>query len=243
MKKFIILGVGVFIISLIIHIPVSILAQFLPANISAQQLDGNIWRGSAAALSVNSVALGLVAWQIKPACLLVFKFCAQVEQRNGNISVSALLKVRNTVELHELKARGDTAILKPLLNQYALAPSGSFSVDMLKIVLHDGQLKTMQGKLRLSSLALNGVLRVFIGDTDAVFKPRDNHTQITVRNQKGHLDVSAKVALKADLSYRLEMNIRKNALSSDAVINGMQYVGKPLADGSRQLQQSGRLTI
>ena len=243
MKKFIILGIGVFIVSLIFYVPAGIVAKVLPANISAQQLDGNIWQGSAASLSINDVSLGLVSWQIKPACLLIFKLCAQVKQRNQSISASTLLKVRNTVELHHLKAEGNAEILNPLLEQYGVTPSGDFSIDMLKIAFHNGQLKMMEGKLYLSSLALNGLLRIFIGDADAVFKPSGNHTQITISNQKGHIDVSANVALEADLSYRLEMNISKNTLSSDAIINGMQYIGESLPDGSRQLQQSGKLAI
>ena len=241
MKKFIILGMGVFIVSLMIYAPAGMIVKTLPVGISAQQFDGNIWQGSAVSLSVNGVSLGLVSWRIKPACLLAFTLCVQITQRDQSISASMLLKVGDTVELHELKAEGSIGILGPLLNQYGVTPSGNFSVDMLKIVVHNGQLKNMEGKLHLSSLALHGLLRVFIGDADAVFKPEGNHTQITASNQKGHIDMRASAVLKADLSYQLDMTISSNTLSSEAVINGMQYIGRPLPDGSRQVQQSGSL--
>ena len=241
MKKFIILGMGVFIVSLMIYAPAGMIVKTLPVNISAQQFNGTVWQGSAVSLSVNGVSLGLVSWRIKPACLLAFTLCVQIKQRDQSISASMLLKVRDTVELHELKAEGSIGILGPLLNQYGVTPSGNFSADMLKIVVHNGRLKNMEGKLHLSSLTLHGLLRILIGDADAVFKPDGDHTQITASNQKGHIDVRARAVLKADLSYRLDMNISRNTLSSEAVINGMQYIGRPLPDGSRQVQQSGSL--
>ena len=241
MKKFIILGMGVFIVSLMIYAPAGMIVKTLPVNISAQQFNGTVWQGSAVSLSVNGVSLGLVSWRIKPACLLAFTLCVQIKQRDQSISASMLLKVRDTVELHELNAEGSIGILGPLLNQYGVTPSGNFSADMPKIVVHNGRLKNMEGKLHLSALTLHGLLRIFIGDADAVFKPDGDHTQITASNQKGHIDVRASAVLKADLSYRLDMNISRNTLSSEAVINGMQYIGRPLPDGSRQVQQSGSL--
>ena len=91
-----------------------------------------------------------------------------------------------------------------------------------KISFDDNQIQTINGKLQFLSLALNGVLRVSLGNIESVFEPKEDHTHIQIMNEEGHVDLTGIAQLYTDLRYQVDMTIQKNVDSTDAVINGMQ---------------------
>ena len=243
MKKYIFFGSIVFVLSLLIYIPSSIASKFFPKNITASQFQGNLWNGSASSLSINKVNLGSISWKVKPACFLLFKLCVDVKQNKPTMNSSFLLKTRGGTELHNLKAQGDTAIFTPMLSKQGITASGNFIANFSKISFNDNQIQTINGKLQFLSLALNGVLRVSLGDLESVFEAKEDHTHIQIMNQEGHVDLTGIAQLYTDLRYQVDMTIQKNVDSTDAVINGLQYVGEAQSDGSVRLKQNGKLTI
>ncbi len=243
MKKYILLGCLTFIISLLAFIPASIASKVLPEHIVAQGYHGNIWEGTASSLKINNVDVGTVSWQIHSSCFLLFKLCADIDQRHTDINSTFLLKARSATELHDVKAAGNTAMLSGLFGQYGITPSGSFEADLPKVEFSNDKVESIEGHLQFSSLVLNGVLRIAMGNVDSVFEPKQDHTHIQVSNNQGHVDLAGSVQLFTDMSYEVDMKIRHNDKSSEAVKNGMQYVGKAQSDGSVRLKQSGKLTI
>ena len=243
MKKYILLGGLAFVLSLLAFIPASIIGKFLPTHVVAQQFQGNIWQGSASSLVVNQSDLGNVSWKLKSSCLLVVKLCAEIDQRHPEISSSFLLKTRQSTELYDVKAQGNTAMLSGVFGKFGITPSGTFEADLPKVTFNSDRVETIEGNLQFNSLVLNGVLRVSMGNVDSIFEPKQDHTHIAVSNDQGHLDMFGSIQLFTDMSYQLDMNLRQNENSTDAVINGLQYVGKTQADGSVKLQQNGKLTI
>lgn len=243
MKKYILFGGLAFILSMLAFIPASILGKFLPSHIAAQQFQGNIWQGSASSLVFNKTHVGNVTWKLHSGCLLLLKICADVDQRHSNITSSFVLKTRQDTELYDVKAYGNTIMLSNIFGKFGLKPSGTFEADLPKVTFANEQVETIEGNLQFNELVLNGVLRVSMGNVDSVFEPKSDHTHIAVRNDQGHLDMFGSVQIFTDMSYQLDMKLRKNENSTDAVINGLQYVGKSQSDGSVRLQQSGKLTI
>lgn len=243
MKKYIFIGGLVFLVSMLIMIPASIAAKLLPNHIRANQYHGNIWDGSASSLTVDKLNLGSVKWNVKPSCFLVLKLCANIKQNNHDLSSSFLLKVRNSTALENLTASGDASVLNNIMRQYGITLAGGFEADLEEISFSDKRIDNIDGDMKFSSLAINGVLRVLLGDLSSEFEPQDEHTLIRISNDEGHVDLSGIVQLFNDMSYELDLNIRQNELSSEAVKNGMQFIGDQQVDGSVRLQQNGKLAI
>ena len=243
MKKYIFIGGLVFLISMLVMIPANIAAKLLPNHIRAQQYEGNIWQGSAASLTVNKVNLGSVKWDVRPTCFLLLKLCANIKQNHHDFSSSFLLKMRNSTELENLIASGDASVLNNMVSQYGITLAGGFEADLDEVTFSDDRIENIDGDMKFSSLAVNGVLRVLLGDLNSTFEPQDEHTLIQINNDQGHVDINGIVQLFEDMTYDLDMQIRQNEQSSDAVKNGMQYIGDRQADGSIRLQQNGKLAI
>ena len=243
MKKYILIGCLVFLFAILATIPASIAAKLLPNNISASRYQGNLWNGSASAFTVDQLNLGSVQWEVKPICFLMFKLCADIKQNNPELSSTFSLKLRNTTDLENLNASGDARILNSLVNKYGITLAGDFQADLAQLSFAENRIQNIDGDMQFSSLSVNGVLRVLLGDLSSEFEPQDEHTLITISNDQGHVDLSGIVQLFHDMSFELDMNIRQNQQSSEAVVNGMQFIGAQQADGSVRLQHNGKLAI
>ncbi|MEM1003485.1 MAG: type II secretion system protein N [Bacteroidota bacterium] len=243
MKKFIALGVIVFLLSIIVYVPASIATKLLPNNITAKQYFGNIWQGSATELRINNIELGTVKWQFKPSCLFTMSVCADIQQENDELNSQFTAKMRNNLELLNVFAQGDAMILNALLQSYGITSTGEFTMNLDKVSFKHNFVNEIEGNINFTPLALNGVIRVFMGNVNSVIQTKDNHTVIAIENSNGHLDLTGDIKLFEDLTYHADVKLKQNERSTDFVINGMKYVGTTQSDGSVRIDQKGRLTI
>lgn len=241
MKKFIFIGIAVFLLAMVAYIPANVAAKFLPNNIVASQFKGNLWNGSAASFIVDKIDYGSVEWKIKSSCFLIFKLCADIQQSHTDVESSFHLKMRSATEINNLVANGNAKILSPLVNDFGISLAGYFDADMENIQFDANGVQRLQGNINFSALDVNGVLRLSMGDVSSVFEPMIDRTQIDINNSDGHIDLAGEIQLYNDMKYQLDMVASKNINSTEAVINGLNYVGERQADGSIRLQQSGSL--
>jgi len=241
MKTYISIGAAIFLLAMIAYVPASVAGKFLPQHIVSNQFQGNLWNGSAGSFIVDNIDYGPIRWKVKSSCLLLFKLCADITQSNSEIESSFHLKMRGATEINNLVARGNAGILSPFVKNYGVSLSGDFDADMDDIAFDANGIQRLKGNVNFNKLDINGVLRLSIGNVSSVFDPMADHTQININNSDGHIDLAGDIQLFNDMKYQLDMVARENARSTDAVINGLKYVGERQADGSVSLQQSGRL--
>tara|TARA_R110002096_G_scaffold318888_1_gene513170 strand:+ start:1500 stop:2225 length:726 start_codon:yes stop_codon:yes gene_type:complete len=240
MKKYIIIGVAVFLLAMIAYIPASVAAKFLPDNIKASQFQGNLWDGSAARFIVDNIDYGSVKWKIKSSCFLLFKLCADIKQSHADIESAFSLKMRGTTEVSNLMARGNASAFNPFVKNFGISLSGNFDADMKDIQIHANGIQRLQGYMNFSPLDVNGVLRLSMGDVNSVFEPMSDYTHIDINNKRGHVDLAGVIQLFNDMRYQLDLKARSNTNSTEAVINGLKYIGDLQADGSVNIKQSGK---
>ena len=243
MKRFILLGTCVFIISLLAYVPSGSAAKFLPGNISASQFSGNIWHGSATGFRINDIELGRIQWQIKLSCFFSFRLCAEVEQQHDSLTSQFDFKLRNTIEAHNLIAEGNAMLLNSLLQRYGITSTGQFKADLDIVSFSSNNIEAIEGQINFAPLVLNGVVRVHMGNVNSNFQTYEDHTRIIIDNDNGHLDLSGAIKVFENLTYHADMRLKQNERSSEMISNGLRYVGNIEADGSVRLAQKGRLTI
>ncbi len=243
MKKYIFLGFIAFLLTILLTIPASIASKLLPRHIEANSFNGNIWEGSATSFTIDQVNLGSLKWKIKPGCFLALKLCADIEQSNHEMSSDFSLQLRKKTVLENLRASGSAHVLNSLLDRHGITLAGDFQIDLEKLSIDNNRIQTIDGDVQFTSLSVNGVLRVLLGDLKSVFEPQDAHTLVRISNQQGHIDLLGNAQLFHDMSYELDMNIKQNNQSSEAVVNGMQFIGDQQADGSRRILHNGKLVI
>ncbi|MEM7304079.1 MAG: type II secretion system protein N [Pseudomonadota bacterium] len=243
MKKYIALGVTVFLVSLLVYLPSGAAAKYLPAGVTANQYHGNIWQGSAVGLNVNNIQLGTVHWEIRPACFLTFRLCADIVQAHDNLNSQFTLKVSNSIEMDNVFAEGNAMILNALLQRYGITSTGEFKADLDKVSFNASHVEAIEGQINFTPLVINGVVRVHMGNVNSRFETFDDHTRIMINNNNGHLDLNGAIKVFENLTYHADMKLKQNERSSEMISNGLKYVGNIQSDGSVHVEQKGRLTI
>lgn len=54
----------------VVALPASLAARFLPAGVHADDFSGNLWHGSAGTVTINGRSAGAIEWRLHPASLL-----------------------------------------------------------------------------------------------------------------------------------------------------------------------------
>ncbi len=243
MKKYIVIGIAVFTLSLFIMVPASTASRLLPKNVVGNNYHGNLWSGSTDSLRVNNVDIGSVKWTIQPTCFLLFKLCAQINQNHEQVTSQFEVTVRNKIVLKNIQASGDAAMLSLLFKNYGITSTGNFAANVEKAAFNGQRLESIDGNVKFNSLVLNGVIRISMGDVRSEFHTTADHTQIDIENDNGHVDLTGFVQLYTDMRYQLDMHLRQNANTDQTIADGMRYLGKTQPDGSVRMQQQGQLTI
>ena len=73
----------------IIALPASVLARYLPPALQAGDFSGSIWHGSAGTLVLNGRPAGAIEWHIHPASLLALTLAADVHWVKGGFLTDA----------------------------------------------------------------------------------------------------------------------------------------------------------
>jgi hypothetical protein len=240
MKKYILLGLLAFGLSLIAYLPASLGARLLPDHISGTDYQGSIWQGSASNFRINNLELGYLQWQLHASCLLAFKLCANVDQQHPRLNSSFDIQARSNIQIENLRANGDTAMIASIAQDLGIKPTGYFEADITKASFKDGVIESIEGNVDFNSLALNGVLRISMGDVQSTFVPQEDHTQISITNNDGHLDLSGVIQLYMDTSYDVDLRLTENRLTNQTITNGLKYLSERQNDGSYRIRQRGK---
>jgi cytoskeletal protein CcmA (bactofilin family) len=162
-------------------------------------------------------------------------------QSHADVESSFHLKMRSSTEINNLIAHGNAEVLGPFVKDYGITLSGNFDANMQDMQFDTNGIQFLLGEINFSTLDINGVLRLSMGDVNSVFEPMSDYTQISINNSQGHVDLAGAIQLYDDMRYQLDMKASKNASSTEAVINGLKFIGELQADGSFRLEQSGKL--
>jgi hypothetical protein len=87
---FVLIGLVTVAAVIIATLPASLAKHFLPASVSAQELSGSLWHGSAGTIMVNSRNAGALEWQLHPSALLKLALAADVHWVKGGFALDAI---------------------------------------------------------------------------------------------------------------------------------------------------------
>lgn len=240
MKKYFMYGLIAFLLSLIVYLPASLGAKFLPSHMTGTDYQGSLWQGSATNFRINDFDLGYIQWDMRASCLFTFKICAHIIQEQPRLNSTFDIQARSNIQIANLSANGDTAVVASAAQNLGINPTGFFEADISKASFKGDVIEFIEGNVVFNSLSLNGVLRISMGDVESIFIPQEDHTQISITNSDGHLDLSGIIQLYMDTSYQVDLRLTENNLTNQTITNGLKYVSKQQSDGSYQIKQRGK---
>jgi general secretion pathway protein N len=242
------LGVGAYLAFLIVSFPASTaFAWFVPEQVQLAGVEGTLWSGRAAAVSVERFALQDVRWRTSPWPLFTGRLSANVEARlpDGFVNTHVTAS-RSRVRLSDARLAVSLPTLQGL---FPLGGTrGQATANLSTVELVDGWPTAAIGELRLAKLEVpsfqRGAQPIALGDYLVKFEPPAGGQGIaaTFNDTGGALEVSGTAALQPTHAYVLDAFVKPRAGASPELVQGLSFMAQePDSSGRRRFMLSGTL--
>jgi hypothetical protein len=137
---------------IVVELPASLAAHFLPPTVRAEDFSGSIWHGSAGKLSVAARDAGALEWRLHPAALAGLAVAADVHWvKVGFVIDGAVTLDRHSMSAHDIKGGGPIEDLRDL--GVAAGWHGTADISITDLKLDLGKPESAVGDIRVSNLS------------------------------------------------------------------------------------------
>ncbi|HZF31176.1 MAG TPA: type II secretion system protein N [Gammaproteobacteria bacterium] len=244
------LGVGAYLAFLLVSFPASTaLRWFVPGEVKVSGVQGTLWSGRAAALSVGQIPLQDLRWRASPWPLFTGRLSADVEARLADGFLSAHVSASpSRVRLSDARFAASLPTLQTLFPLGGTRGQATANLSMLELA--GGWPTTVVGELRLAKLEVppfvrNGAAQLIpLGDYLVRFELPAGKQGVaaTFNDTGGPLEVSGTLGLQPTRVYAIEAFITPRAEASPDLVQGLSIMTQdPDSSGRRRFMLSGSL--
>jgi hypothetical protein len=232
----------VFIVTLLARLPARALLPLLPAGTSCQTPTGTVWQGSCSELHVPRVALMDVSWTVHPAALLGLRLSADVASDDPRAVVRAAVTLSRGARLQLRAVTAQLPLQGGLPGIFPSGLSGQVQVAIDSATLDHNQLIALQGSVRVLQLRSESQA-ADLGSFELLFPPAAQGDPIDgrLRDLGGPLSVSGDLRLMRAGGYDLSGYVAARPQASADVVQALQLLGPPDAQGRRMFSLAGSL--
>ncbi|MGH8144186.1 MAG: type II secretion system protein N [Steroidobacteraceae bacterium] len=237
----IVLAILVFVATLLARWPARALTPLLPAGISCDTPSGTVWHGSCAQLRSGRTTLAGFSWTLHPAALLRLHLSADLRSEDPRASGYAHVQLARG---EELQISAVSAQL-PLQGGLTLLPrglTGTVQVALEQAQIRQGQLIALVGSVRVLQLRSEDQA-ADLGSFQLQFPPAPpgDPIQGQLRDLGGPLSVRGQLRLTRGNNYELSGSVAARDDASPQLIQALQLLGPPDAQGRRMFSLAGSL--
>jgi general secretion pathway protein N len=207
------------------------------ADFKCASVDGSVWSGTCNGIVVQHVALGDLTWDLEPVRLLTGALAAHVTLAHGPIRVrgDVALGLGGHLTLRDLTA--DLPIDHGAMPQVPRNLSGTLHVDLALARIEKGAITELQGRLEAHDLVDKRGRSTPLGSYALTFPGPDLTGQL--QDLGGPLAVSGTVRLTRGPGYVIDGLVAARPGAPPEIVNNLQYLGSPDAQGRRPFSQQG----
>src|SRR4030095_2686500 len=169
-------GLVVFLAVLVLYLPASWFASFLPAQVRCRQLGGSIWNGECLGLRYQAAELGDATWNLSVGGVFSGRLRGDVDLRGGTVARRADIDTdfNGVGELRKVTAR--IPLDPAAMPQLPPNQRGTVTADLPRLVLVSGPApRLIQGFIEVHDLRQLGTQPLDLGsyrvDFDGVASP------------------------------------------------------------------------
>ncbi len=208
---------------------------------SCASVEGSLWSGYCGGLTVSGAALGDLTWQLQPARLLAGKLAAHVDLEHAPTT-----SAQGDVEI----GLGGTVVARHLTASLPLDPkvipavpptlSGALHLDLtVARITKRGVVTELQGRIEAHDLVDHSGYVTPLGNFALTFPGGASQPTGSLQDLGGPLAVIGTLALTPQPGYELSGYVTPRASASQALVNAIEVLGSPDAQGRRQFGMSG----
>jgi Type II secretion system (T2SS), protein N len=194
---FVLLALIIASAAVILVLPASLAARFLPAQIHAEDFSGTLLHGAAGKIIVNGREAGAIEWQVHPLSLLRLAMLADVHWVKVSFLIDGTLELHpNGFAAHDIKGGGPLEDLQSL--GFAAGWRGSASLNFSAIKGTFAKLEAAQGKIVVANISSFSIAEGSdLGSYELQLGPQsiaaDGSLSANVNDQGGPVEAQAQI--------------------------------------------------
>ena len=242
MKRLIVAGILVFAVVLAATFPARIAYQWLaPPELQLSGITGSIWNGRAAEGLAADVYLTDLQWRIKPTSIFSGNITYQVEAKpvGGSLLTKVSVETDGSIILTDLSGGVPLDLVLPQFQAQGI--SGDLSLAFDRLVLRNGIPVEANGSVTVVNLFAPNLSAGVLGDFQLVFTTSPEGITAALDDLAGVLDVTGKVDLFSDRTYRVEGLVKSLPGAPPSVEAQLRGLGSPDENGMRRFGTEGVL--
>lgn len=148
----VLIGLVAVLAVVIVTLPSSIIAHFLPPSVHAEDFSGSLWHGSAGRINVDARPAGALEWRLHPASLLGMTLAADLHWVKGGFVIDAAVTLdRRGFTAKDVKGGGPIEDL----HDFGIAPGwrGAAAIDFGNLKSDFAKPLAASGEVQVSNLA------------------------------------------------------------------------------------------
>ncbi len=241
LRSAVVLSVLIFAVTVLVRLPARWLAGLLPPPVQCEQPSGTLWNGACGELRAGTYGLRDVSWRVHPAALLRMRLAADLNSQDPAARGHGGVEVARSGEV----AIRDLVASLPVQSSPGMLPvlvRGQLELALPAARIVGGRLAALRGRINVQQLQVISP-PAELGGYELQFAPQPEGAPMLgeLRDLNGPLSVNGRLRLTSSGAYELDGTVAARAQASADLIQALQLLGPPDAQGRRQFSLAGTL--
>ena len=202
-------------------------------------LDGSLWSGTCAGLTVSGTPLGDLSWELRPLRLAAARLAAHLTLSHGPAEAAADVELTFGQRITARNLVADLPLDPALLPAVPPNLHGRAHVALALVQVQHGVIRQVQGRIEARNLEERSGNNTALGSYSVSFPGGSGDPVGTLRDLEGPLALEGTLRLTPAPGFELEGVIAARHGAPPELVNSLRFLGSPDATGRRPFSLSG----
>jgi general secretion pathway protein N len=209
------------------------------AQWSCASIEGSLWSGGCAGLTVSSTSLGDLSWDLHPLRLVLGRAAAHLTLSHGPANAAADVEVGLGGRVTARNVVADLPLDSALLSAVPPNLHGRAHGELALVQMQRGVIRQLQGRIEVHNLEERSGNNTALGSYSVSFPGGSGDPVGTLRDLEGPLALEGTLRLTPAPGFELEGVIAARSGAPPELVNSLRFLGSPDATGRRPFSLSG----
>jgi general secretion pathway protein N len=228
-----------FLAIVLVRMPAAWLLPARGGQWSCASIEGSLWNGGCAALTVSSTSLGDLSWDLHPLRLMLGRAAAHLTLSHGPAEAAADVEATFGGRVTARNLVADFPLDSALLPAVPANLHGHGHCELALVELRRGALRQLQGRIEARNLEERSGNNTALGSYAVTFPGGSGDPVGTLRDIEGPLALEGTLRLTPAPGFEVEGLIAARSGAPPEVVNSLRFLGSPDATGRREFSLSG----
>jgi len=209
------------------------------AQWSCTSVEGSLWSGGCAGLTVSGTSLGDLSWELHPSRIVLGRAAAHVTLGHGPADAAGDVEVGLGGRVTARNVVADLPLNSALLPAVPANLHGRAHCELTLVQLQRGVIRQLQGRIEARNLEERSGNDTALGSYAVSFPGGSGDPVGTLRDLEGPLALEGTLRLTPAPGFELEGVIAARTGAPPELVNSLRFLGSPDATGRRPFSLSG----